>query len=293
MKLKYLFILFCYRGPSMSKAESLMADFSAYDAARSSFIWGMNIVRGLVFKSRFLHVSVPFLRRQYVYDREHAKLVRLNVRNKIDFNVLRQIFVEHGYDTKIHPDIKARYDAIIESGRKPLIIDCGANSGMATRYFVDTFPGAKAVAIEPDRENLELARRNNPSGEVDFRLAGVSAQTGKARLERENADNWGYQTELSENGDVEMVTINSILKDHEDCVPFLIKIDIEGFESDLFSANTEWVDRFPVIIMELHDWMLPGECNSMNFLKVIAGRNRDFLLRGENVLSIDVPQSRS
>jgi FkbM family methyltransferase len=272
----------------MSQFKGIVADFSLYDLVRSSLIWGRNMLYGIAKGSRFLHISMPFFRNQYVYDRKRATLIGLGVRNKIDFNVLRQIFVEHGYDTRIHPDVGARYDAIIESGKTPLIIDCGANSGMATRYFVDTFPGARAVAIEPDRENLDLARRNNPSGNVDFRLAGVSAHPGRARLDRENLENWGYQTELSDTGDIEMVTINSVVGDHHDCEPFLIKIDIEGFESDLFSANTDWIDRFPVIIIELHDWMLPGTCNSQNFLRAMAGRNRDFILRGENIVSVSV-----
>jgi hypothetical protein len=90
-----------------------------------------------------------------------------------------------------------------------------------------------------------------------------------------------------------MVTISSVVADHHDCEPFLIKIDIEGFESDLFSANTEWVDCFPVIIIELHDWMLPGDCNSRNFLQAIAGRSRDFILRGENVVSVSVAKPES
>lgn len=276
----------------MEETTRTIAQFSAYDAARSSIIWGRNIIQGLLSGSRFLHLSAPFLLKQYVYDRQSRKFVRLRVRDKIDFNVLRQIFVEHGYNTAFHPEVRERFEAIIKSGRTPLIIDCGANSGMATRYFLETFPGARAVAIEPDAENLEHARRNNPSGDVEFRLAGISARPGKARLDRGNEANWGYRTAVAENGDVEMVTVNSILADHRDCVPFLIKIDIEGFENDLFDANIEWVDRFPVIIIELHDWMLPGQCNSKNFLLAIAGRDRDFVLRGENVVSVSAANAR-
>ena len=35
----------------------------------------------------------------------------------------------------------------------------------------------------------------------------------------------------------------------------LIKIDIEGFEENLFSKNFEWIDE-KIIIIELHDWIL-------------------------------------
>jgi hypothetical protein len=41
-----------------------------------------------------------------------------------------------------------------------------------------------------------------------------------------------------------------------------------------------------VIIIELHDWMLPGTANSQNCLKALSGTNRDFVFYGENVFSI-------
>lgn len=59
-------------------------------------------------------------------------------------------------------------------------------------------------------------------------------------------------------GDAEVMSINSILSNNKDLVPFIIKIDIEGFEDDLFSKNTEWVERLPLLLIETHDWMLPN-----------------------------------
>ena len=72
-------------------------------------------------------------------------------------------------------------------------------------------------------------------------------------------------------------------------VPFLLKIDIEGAEADVFSQNTDCFDRFPLIIIELHDWMLPGQANSQAFLRWHAGLDRDFVLAGENVFSVRNP----
>ena len=65
--------------------------------------------------------------------------------------------------------------------------------------------------------------------------------------------------------------------------PLICKIDIEGGESDLFSANDAWIDQFPLIIIELHDWLLPGTSNSKNFLSAISKRNFDIVYRGENM----------
>jgi hypothetical protein len=49
------------------------------------------------------------------------------------------------------------------------------------------------------------------------------------------------------------------------------------------------VRQFPLIIVELHDWMLPGAASSWNFLRSIADRGRDVVFIGENVYSIAPP----
>ena len=58
---------------------------------------------------------------------------------------------------------------------------------------------------------------------------------------------------------------------------FITKIDIEGFEDDLFSSNTDWIDDCLLLIIELHDWMMPKTANSNNFLKAISAKKRDFV----------------
>ena len=68
--------------------------------------------------------------------------------------------------------------------------------------------------------------------------------------------------------------------------PFIAKIDIEGAERDLFSGDCSWIDTFPVIIVELHDWLFPKARTAQPFLKAIAARNRDILLKENNVFSI-------
>jgi hypothetical protein len=69
-------------------------------------------------------------------------------------------------------------------------------------------------------------------------------------------------------------------------VPFLCKIDIEGGERELFAEQTGWIDCFPLLVIELHDWLLPGQGVSRHFLREMAVRDRDFVYRGENVFSI-------
>ena len=84
---------------------------------------------------------------------------------------------------------------------------------------------------------------------------------------------------------VELVTVDQLLDtlDREKAAPFICKIDIEGGEANLFRCNYAWLERFPLVIIELHDWLLPGEGNSRNFLKAALEFDFDFVYRGENL----------
>ena len=69
-------------------------------------------------------------------------------------------------------------------------------------------------------------------------------------------------------------------------LPFILKVDIEGYESALFDGKCDWIDEFALMITELHDWALPTQGTSRNFLRAVAERERDFVYIGENVFSI-------
>jgi hypothetical protein len=84
---------------------------------------------------------------------------------------------------------------------------------------------------------------------------------------------------------VKSISPSSILS-HPVCQntnPLILKIDIEGGEDALFNGNTDWLSKFPLVIIELHDWMLPFSGSSRNFIKAVAQHDFDFVYRGENV----------
>ncbi|MEJ7930607.1 FkbM family methyltransferase [Ramlibacter sp. AN1015] len=241
--------------------------------------------------SRFLVLTPGVLQTQVIYDRIARRWFTVNVRDLVDVQVVRQIFANNDYGferLRRGEELRALYERIVSSGQKPLIIDCGANSGMSVRYFSETYPHAHIVAIEPDEANLAQAKLNNRAADVTYLHAGVASSSMRATLCNRGQGNWAYQVEADPKGAIQLVSISSILTEHarRGAIPFAIKIDIEGFEENLFEKGIEWIDEFPVLIIELHDWMLPRQGNSKNFLKAIALRNRDFVLHGENVFSI-------
>lgn len=263
---------------------------------KQTFRWMVRLCRNLIrmvngCEKRFFVLTPTFLRKQAIYDKVNKQIFFVSIRNWVDYSVIEQIFISHDYALEKSgraADLLAYYHRLVSQGKKPLIIDCGGNSGMATKYFCETYREAVVVCIEPDKENIALAQLNNYKNKVHFMLAGVGNSDAVAELITTGRENWSYQVEENPAGNTQIVSINSILSNpaFENCVPFIVKIDIEGFESNLFEKNTEWIDAFPMLVIELHDWMLPRQANSQNFLKEISKRDRDFVFSGENVFSV-------
>ena len=212
----------------------------------------------------------------------------------VDVEVMREIFEfnDYGFEKLARgEEIAHLYEELVAGGFKPLIVDCGANSGLASAYFSATYPEALVLAVEPEPENFALARLNNLGRDVRCVLAAVGNSDGTGRIIDPDQGNWAYRIEEQSGGSIRIVSIERLLAEHcgAKVRPFIIKIDIEGSEHGLFSKNTAWIDRFPVLVIELHDWMLPGTANSGPFVREISRRNRDFVYHGENVFSISNP----
>lgn len=205
-----------------------------------------------------------------------------------DLGVLGQVFSERDYDfarLRRAGEIGAFYDRCVD----PLIVDAGANIGAAAIWFSHTFDRARVVAIEPDAANFDLLQRNAVGTSIRGVCGAIAGQAGMLALLDPGEGEWGYRTaEVSaENALVQVraYTLDELLAQYSG-TPFVLKIDIEGAEADLFSVPSEALDRFPVIIIELHDWLLPGAASSRPFLQWHGSRDRDFVHCGENVFSL-------
>lgn len=263
--------------------------YSFQDIVKLIRLWFLYSLKFLAGGKQYLCITPPFYTHQILYDRYNRTFVFIKIRNSVDWIQLSYIYLNADYDlSKLHfINVNAFYKKIISRSKSPLILDCGANIGLATKYFSERYPRANIVAIEPDPENAALARRNNKAGPVRIVQAGIASELGKGRIIDMGASN-AFRVELDLAGDLELISINSILKgvEADNVQPFVIKIDIEGFERELFSNNTEWIDFFPIIIVELHDWMMPGQNISNNFLKCVAARGRDFIHLDRYIVSI-------
>ena len=211
-----------------------------------------------------------------------------------DQKVLDQIFKGGAYDISLIPryaEIEGAFQAHLEAGQTPLIIDAGANIGASALFFALIFPGSLVYAIEPERSNFELLVENTKGLNVVCIQAALSEKPGRARVVDNGNGFWGFQTEASSDLEdaIPCVTVEEILerKEHENCWPFLAKIDIEGAEASLFEGHPAWLRKIPVLIVELHDWLFPAAGTSKSFIRCMSEEDRDFIPLGENVLAIN------
>jgi FkbM family methyltransferase len=217
-------------------------------------------------------------------------------RGTSDLNSFEQVFTDNHYNLRRLPrwdEICQRYNNITTTTKTPLILDLGANVGLASLYFTKNWPEAWIIAVEPSKENYHVLCQNIAGySNVQPIMAAIASEDGAVNIANPDAEEWMYRTVIASAGSVDTIpalSVQSLLQMATSArryCPFMIKIDIEGSEQDLFSKNVDWITLFPVIIVELHDWLLPRAGVSKNFLHAIAQHDRDFLFDGENVFSI-------
>jgi len=218
--------------------------------------------------------------------------------NTADTDAIRQCFEQKQYDMPSGEHgafIQRFYDEIVASGHQPLIVDCGANIGASILWFHARYPRAHIVGIEPAPGNFQLLQSNCAGLDVDLRQVGIGAEDSTAFLNDTGSDA-AYRIGITETDQsVEIVSVATVLdsKPASLYVPFLLKLDIEGSEKTLFAGDRSAINRFPLIILEPHDWMFPGERCTAEFFRFHAAAGREFSMHNENVASIAYSQSFS
>ena len=209
-------------------------------------------------------------------------------RGDSDYDTLRQIFVFEEYNIwgLVQDLINNRYQAIIRAGASPLIIDAGANVGFAALWFAKLYPQAKIFCVEPALENFKALQTNISGFEnVSARNAAIGANPGFVDLNNAGLS-WACETTRSEAGTVPILTIDEIIASTK-ATPFIVKVDIEGFEEDLFSENLAWLDDTCTVFIEPHDWMKPHGRSSRAFQRAFGQRSFGMFIRGEHIIYVN------
>lgn len=234
-------------------------------------------------------------RHRYLYDRRvgHVRSFRLR-RELSDYWSYDQTLASSGLDLRRWEQgvrLKQRCAEMVASGRKPVVLDCGANIGGSTYWLATEFPLATVLAVEPDVGNAAIAKHNTRHcPNVRVLLAAVAAHDCRLSIANAGANADSFRTMAADEGEIQGYSIATLLA-QAGATPadlLLAKIDIEGFEQDLFATNTEWVAECGAIIIETHDWMLAGQATAVPLLRCLGALHRDFLVSGEHVMSFRI-----
>ena len=144
-----------------------------------------------------------------------------------------------------------------------LIVDCGANIGVSSYYFLHRYPHARLIAIEPDAQNCALCRQNlRPFGTRAIVMqAAVWPERRALRITpaSRGRGSWGLRVEPvpaddPAASDVEGLTVQDALaRAHVEGEIDLIKIDIEGAETEVFRTPPSWLTSTRNLVIELHN----------------------------------------
>jgi FkbM family methyltransferase len=210
-------------------------------------------------------------------------------RGTSNIETFERVFLDNAYNLRR----LARWNEILELYarlERPLIVDLGAHIGLMTLYFAKNWPKAHIIAVEPDERNFLLLKTNTEGMSNITPIEGaVASENGAVQITNPHDEAWALRTERVNSigsNSIKAYSMSTLMGLAPEAQPFIVKINIEGFESELFSRNTEWIKSFPIIILGLHDFMLPGQGSSNNFLRRISMENRDFIPLGENIVSI-------
>ena len=166
-----------------------------------------------------------------------------------DVDVFRQILIER------------EYRCLDEVDDACLVIDCGANVGFSSAYFLSRYPRASLIAVEPDPGNFELLEENlRPYGHrVRAILSAVwSHGVGLVICDSGFGDGreWARTVRPARPGEMPTVTafdLGGLLEESGHHRISILKIDIEGAESAVFASNYEpWIDKVDNLVIELH-----------------------------------------
>lgn len=150
------------------------------------------------------------------------------------------------------------------------ILDAGANIGLASAYLLATHPDAHLVALEPDRSNAAVARKNVEAFGERAKVLEVGLWNKRTRLSvvRDGLPSNAFEVRearAGEAGEVDAVDIPYVMETFGWDRIDILKVDIERSERFVFQASAErWLPAVRNIAIELHD----EECRRVFFQTV-------------------------
>lgn len=172
-----------------------------------------------------------------------------------------------GSDAFIHGEVfHHRYYDLPLASAPDTILDLGANTGLTAVYLGRAYPDARLACVEPVPGNLRMLERNLALNTIRAEvIAGaVHVADGSVRIELGQMD-YGHKvagaTPEPAGASIEVAafSVPTILRRLGWPRIGLLKVDIEGHEKALFSADCDWLDLVDAMCIEIHPGFGEGD----------------------------------
>lgn len=193
-------------------------------------------------------------------DLDH-NLIELKGGVKFEYNNINELAV-------IFEELLLNEDYYFETEKKsPLIIDAGANVGLAIYYFKTLYPQSKIVAFEPMPELYNIILRNierNHWENVEVYPYAVDGSdndncifyvqdSGLAgSLEKRNQE--GVSADEIREITVKCIRLSKYINESVD----YLKLDVEGSETKVIEEIQDYLDKVQHIFIEFHEGRMKG-----------------------------------
>ena len=136
---------------------------------------------------------------------------------------------------------------------EPVIYDCGANIGLSCLYFKNIFPNSRIKAFEADPHIVQILSsnlKNLKNVEVIDKAVWIDSEGVEISLEGADAASvYGSENKVK----VDSVSLNKLIENEKRID--MLKIDIEGAETDVIKDCRESLYKAENIFIEYHSFL--------------------------------------
>ena len=177
-----------------------------------------------------------------------------------------------------------------------VIVDAGANIGMTVLFLKGIFPNSRIVALEPESDNFRQLRKNVAENgfeeSTDLLQSALwisNSDTLYISHDFRDGNSWAKAVTSTPNKNQQVLSIDlaGIMGSIDQCTVIdILKMDIEGAESVLFSDN-DFLDQLAnhvrLLCVEIHEELQ----DKPRILRILTELNFSFEIISETVFAIN------
>lgn len=204
--------------------------------------------------------------------------------NSSDYAVFKEVLIQQEYNPVLNFINQENQCEKIQT-----ILDVGSNAGYTSLLFLQKFPQAKIVALEPELQNFKALLANIKLNKAETQIIALNYAVW-SREEylalspfRDNRQwSFSFSPALKSNVQVKALPLKEVLTQVGVASIDLCKIDIEGAEREIFlndATLNEFLARVRYLVMEVHRDVIPVQ----TITEILRKNNFEVFERGSLV----------